>query len=181
MDGEIVGLLKKLIMEYNRVSLPCLGSFLSEYTQSYIADGKIYPPSKKILFLQNEIWNDEKLEKSLAQHLNESVGTAKEHVAFWVDHICVLLATGEDVVLPELGKLCISDLSNLMFEQDSDNLLLDSFGLEAVEMPVVMEFEKNKQDESSKMGASLTVIIVLLIIFAALSALTIAKYILTGS
>jgi hypothetical protein len=133
-NDVIVSLLRDLIIEHNRVSLPCLGSFLSEYEPACFVDGKIHPPSKSIVFRQNEIWNDEKLEKSLSQHLNESIGVAKEETAFWVDDICVLLATGEMAVLEGLGKLYISKQSKLIFEQMSENLLLDSFGLEPVDI-----------------------------------------------
>lgn len=181
MDSIIACLLKKLIMEYNRVSLPCLGSFMSEYVPAYISKGKIYPPSKKILFLQNEIWNDEKLEKLLAVHLDESIGTAKERVAFWIDHVCVLLATGEDVTLPELGKLCISDMSHLLFKQDSDNLLMDSSWLEAIELPFVIEEPPVAVVENNTTGTPLKAMIIITLTFAALAALYLGWHILTGA
>ncbi|MDR2467109.1 MAG: hypothetical protein LBD35_06915 [Prevotellaceae bacterium] len=169
MDNTIVGLLKDLIMEHNRVSLPCLGSFTSEYSPSYIVDGIIYPPSKSIVFYQNEILNDEKLEKRLARYNRESIGVAKEKIAFWIDNICVLLATGEDVFLPGLGKLYVSNQSKLMFEQSSENMLLDSYGLFPVEIRPVNRLtykppiQKRKSDIS---GRRLFVILALFLLAA---------------
>ncbi|MDR0385841.1 MAG: hypothetical protein LBH60_07165, partial [Prevotellaceae bacterium] len=83
-SGAVVILLKDLIMEYSRVSLPCLGSFMSEYSPAIISDGKIHPPSKKVVFHQNEIWNDEKLENRIAETNSVSIGVAKEELAFWI-------------------------------------------------------------------------------------------------
>ena len=136
MDNLLVSsLLKELMTEYNRVSLPCLGSFLGQYKPAYLSDdGKIMPPSKKIAFHQNEIWNDEKLEKLIARREKISLGEAKEKLAFWIDEICVMLATGEQVELPGMGRLRVADRSRLVFEQDSPNLLRESFGLAPVSL-----------------------------------------------
>jgi hypothetical protein len=147
MDNcTIVVLLKDLIMEYNRVSLPCLGSFLSEYSPAVISKDTIYPPSKTVVFHQNEIWNDEKLENHIAKVNNISIGMAKEKLAFWIDNICVLLATGEEVLLPGLGRLYVSKQAKLMFKQESDNLLLESFGLEPVDIQI-NDLTENELDE----------------------------------
>jgi hypothetical protein len=190
MDSDaIVILLKDLIMEYNRVSLPCLGSFLSEYSPAVINGDKIYPPSKSVVFHQNEIWNDEKLENRIAQINNVSIGVAKEELAFWIDNICVLLATGEEVLLPELGRLYVSKQAKLMFEQESDNLLLESFGLEPVDIQstglIDNELDEivitgNDEDDNKKSGTKgLTIGILIIVIFAIVSIFAIFWYILT--
>jgi hypothetical protein len=192
-SGAIVILLKDLIMEYNRVSLPCLGSFLSEYSPAMIADGKIYPPSKSVVFHQNEIWNDEKLENRIAQVNKVSIGVAKEELAFWIDNICVLLATGEEVLLPELGRLYVSKQAKLMFEQESENLLIESFGLEPVNIQIngltdneLDEFvitEKKEEKIHEKKGKtgnkSLITGVIVIIIFAVASIFSIFWYIFT--
>jgi hypothetical protein len=187
-NNAIVTLLKELIMEYDRVSLPCLGSFLSEYSPAAISDGKICPPSKSIVFHQNEIWNDEKLENRIAQVNNISLGMAKEELAFWIDNICVLLATGEEVSLSGLGRLYVSKQAKLMFEQESENLLLDSFGLEPVDIQVPelteTEFDefiahsKNRKKQSETNGWLIGVLIIALL--AAVAVFAVFKYILTG-
>jgi hypothetical protein len=194
MDGgAIVILLKDLIMEYNRVSLPCLGSFLSEYSPAVISNGKIYPPSKSVVFHQNEIWNDEKLENRIAQVSNVSIGVAKEELAFWIDNICVLLATGEEVLLPELGRLYVSKQAKLMFEQESENLLIESFGLEPVDIQAIEladhELDKllntrakkdNIRKKAAKSGTKGLVTGILIIsIFAAAAIFAIFRHILT--
>ncbi|MDR2026688.1 MAG: hypothetical protein LBQ01_03910, partial [Prevotellaceae bacterium] len=192
MDGDdnaIVILLKELIMECDRVSLPCLGSFLSEYSSAAIWEGRIYPPSKTIVFRQNEIWNDEKLENRIAQTNSVSIGMAKEELAFWIDNICVLLATGEEVMLPGLGRLYVSKQAKLMFEQESDNLLMESFGLEPVDTQTV-EFAENELDspavhkkkKKKKSGTNgLIAGIIIIAILAVAAMLAIFRYILTDN
>ncbi|MDR0725121.1 MAG: hypothetical protein LBF59_03820 [Prevotellaceae bacterium] len=189
----IAVLLKELIMEYNRVSLPCLGSFLSEYSPAVISEGTIYPPSKAVVFHQNEIWNDEKLENHIALINNISIGVAKEELAFWIDNICVLLATGEEVLLPGLGRLYVSKQAQLMFEQESDNLLLESFGLEPVDIQInglteneldelVDVRDKEKEKENHKSGVKgLIVGILIITTFAVAAILAIFGYILTDN
>jgi len=174
MDNSIVAdFLKELITDYNRVSLPCLGSFLSEVAPAVISEGTIYPPSKSIVFHQNEIWNDEKLEKLIAETKKVSIGVAKEELAFWIDDVCVLLATGEDVVLPGLGKLFVSEQSKLMFEQESDNLLLESFGLEPIllnvkeEIPLTIPNPKNKKQKTKTSNKGLIIGGIIILLFAA--------------
>jgi hypothetical protein len=199
-SSAIVFLLKELIMEYNRVSLPCLGSFISEYSSAVISDGKIYPPLKSVVFHHNEIWNDEKLENRIVQVSNMSIGVAKEELAFWIDNICVLLATGEEVLLPGLGRMYVSGQSKLMFEQESENLLMESFGLEPVNIQsgeltkidknefVVHKKEKKEKKKSKKSkkeknnsnkGLIIGVLIIAIFIVAAI--FTIFKYILTDN
>jgi hypothetical protein len=178
-------------MEYNRVSLPCLGSFLSEYSPAFVSDGVIYPPSKVVVFHQNEIWNDEKLEHRIANVNNVSIGVAKEKLTFWIDNICVLLATGESVSLQGLGRLYVSKHAKLIFEQESDNLLMESFGLEPVniqtdgltedeldELAVThANTEETKHEHSGTKGLMAGVLIIT--IFAVISMLAIFRYILS--
>jgi hypothetical protein len=188
-DCAIVALLKELIMEYNRVSLPCLGSFLSEYSPAVISEGRIYPPSKAVIFHQNEIWNDEKLENRIAQINSISIGLAKEQLAFWIDSICVLLATGEEVLLPGLGRLYVSKQAKLMFEQESDNLLPEAFGLEPVDIQMTglndidldeLAETQDKEKENRKSGVRGLIAGVLIITaFAVAAILAIFGHILT--
>jgi hypothetical protein len=184
-NNTIVILLKELIMECNRVSLPCLGSFLSGYSPAVVSDGKIYPPSKAIVFHQNEIWNDEKLENRIAQVNNMSIGVAKEELAFWIDNVCVLLATGEEVLLPGLGRLFVSGQAKLIFEQNSENLLMESFGLEPVDIQTNTS-TKNKETQPpdpdfGRKGSNKTLVvgIFIIVLLAAAAIFAIFQHILT--
>ncbi|MDR1055483.1 MAG: hypothetical protein LBL90_06595 [Prevotellaceae bacterium] len=138
MDNNfIANLLISLLAEYNRISLPCLGSFMGQYKPAYFSDdgSTIYPPSKQIEFHQNEIWNDERLEKLIAERENISLGGAKEKIAFWIDDICVRLSMGETVSLPHFGEFVVSYGNRLKFIQYNErNLLLDSFGFELMKL-----------------------------------------------
>jgi hypothetical protein len=193
MDSSaIIVLLKELIMEYNRVSLPCLGSFLSEYSPAVLSGGTIYPPSKTVVFHQNEIWNDETLENRIANIHNVSIGVAKEELAFWIDNICVLLATGEEVLLPGLGRLYVSKQAKLMFEQESDNLLPESFGLEPVNLQtteltdddideLVVPPDRTDEKSAHSSAKGLVTGIVIITVFAAVAILALFGHILTDN
>lgn len=140
MDTKFASsLLSELMIEYNRVSLPCLGSFLGQHAPARLSEdgAMMLPPAKRINFHQNEIWNDEKLEKLIARRRKISLGKAKELVAFWIDDICLSLSTGNEVVLEGLGTFRVTADNKLVFEQQlTHNFLLESFGLEAVVLPV---------------------------------------------
>jgi hypothetical protein len=120
-----------------------------------------------------------------------SIGVAKEELAFWIDNICVLLATGEEVLLTGLGRLHVSGQSKLLFEQESENLLMESFGLEPVDIQAV-EFTENlkhetvvhekireKEKNNGTKGLVIGVLVIAMFILAAIFA--IFKYILTDN
>lgn len=131
----IASLLVELMKEHNRVSLPCLGSFIGHNQSTYRMNKIFYPPYKRIDFYQNEIWNDEKLEKLIARRKRLSLGKAKEQLAFWIDDICLGLSSGKEVMLPGIGKLYVNRENRLIFEQNLiENFLLDSYGLEPVNL-----------------------------------------------
>jgi hypothetical protein len=159
-----------------------------------MSDGKIYPPLKTVVFHHNEIWNDEKLENRIVQVNNMSIGVAKEELAFWIDNICVLLATGEEVLLPGLGRMYVSEQSKLMFEQESENLLMESFGLEPISIqtdglteidmdePVVHKKEKKKRTkEKNDANKGLVVGVLIIAVFIVAAIFAIFKYILTDN
>ena len=181
-DCFVSDLLTELLTECNRVSLPCLGSFIADYAPATISpDGEyISPPSKKVAFHQNEIWNDEKLEKLIAIRLNISIGNAKEQLAFWIDNICVALATGEKVVLPGLGILRVSHNSKLEFKQKSPNILSESFGLETVPLPKhnVRDPDFGYSDSIYARSKRVSPLIIILIVISCLSACAAAAYLL---
>lgn len=140
MDNTfIANLLIELLSDYNRVSLPCLGSFMGQYKPAYFsADGKVvHPPSKQIEFHQNEIWNDERLEKLIAERKGYSLGEAKEKLAFWIDNACASLSMSETVILPNFGEFVVSYGNRLKFIQyNNKNLLLESFGFAPIDLEI---------------------------------------------
>jgi nucleoid DNA-binding protein len=64
-------LIKSLLLRHNRVSLPGMGSFITENQHSALLDNGrlISPPGRGILFSVNETWNDELLERAYAAEL----------------------------------------------------------------------------------------------------------------
>lgn len=88
------------------------------------------PPFKEIIFNPQEIWNDERLERMLADRIGCTIAEAREKVAFWVDELCFKLATERMVALDKLGVLNISGDNQVTFTLNSNvNMLDEAYGL----------------------------------------------------
>ncbi len=128
---NIAGILYDLLREHSRISVPCLGSFVAEYHSATVANdhSRINPPFKKITFSPQEIWNDERLERELANRAGCTIAEAREKVAFWVDELCFKLGVERKVRLDNLGYLTISSNNQVSFTLNAGlNLLKDAYG-----------------------------------------------------
>ena len=91
------------------------------------------------------------MEKLIAERENVSLGEAKEKLAFWIDDICVDLAMGETVVLPDFGEFVVAYGNRLKFVQYTDrNLLLDAYGFAPIKLdeqvePIAQQVIENRQ------------------------------------
>ncbi len=144
MAGEIniAAILYDLLKEHGRISVPCLGSFVAKYHSAEASDDRkrIYPPFKEVTFSPQEIWNDERLERELANRAGCTIAEAREKVAFWVDDLCFKLGVERKVRLDNLGYLTISNNNQVSFTLDIGlNLLKDAYGLTAVDVKDVPE------------------------------------------
>ncbi|MDR0659930.1 MAG: hypothetical protein LBG19_03830 [Prevotellaceae bacterium] len=153
-EVNIAAILYDLLREYGRISVPCLGSFVAEYhsAEASVNRKQIYPPFKEITFSSQEIWNDERLERELANRTGCTIAEAREQVAFWVDELCFKLGVERKVGLDNLGYLTISSGNQVSFTLDKGiNLLKEAYGLTPVEVkdvPKVM-FEEEGQFKPS--------------------------------
>ncbi len=132
---NIVAILRELLMEYSRVSIPCMGSFIASYHPASPSDDKklLLPPCKEVIFNPKEIWNDERLERKLAQNISCSLAKAQEQVALWVDNLCFRLAIERLVQVEGLGTFTLSDSDQIGFTFEKNiNLLKEAYGLGAV-------------------------------------------------
>ncbi|MDR1406173.1 MAG: hypothetical protein LBI89_03100 [Prevotellaceae bacterium] len=130
---SIIGdLLVQLLHTHNRVSLPGLGAFVTEYKPAaIIKNGKgMVPPEKTVAFRTSEFWNDGLLEKELAVRSAMSEEEAKKQIAHFVREMDILLREGKRVEFPEFGIMRITADGDYAFKKDDDiNLLPDAFGL----------------------------------------------------
>jgi nucleoid DNA-binding protein len=130
---SIIGdLLAQLLRTHNRVSLPGLGAFVTEYKPaSIVKNGRgLLPPAKTVLFRTSELWNDGLLEKEFATKTMISEEESKKQIAQFIREVDALLREGKRVEFPEFGTMRITADGDYSFKKDDDvNLLPDSFGL----------------------------------------------------
>jgi nucleoid DNA-binding protein len=130
---SIIGdLLAQLLRIHNRVSLPGLGAFVTEYKPAaIIKNGKgLLPPTKTVVFRTSELWNDGFLEREFAAKSSISEEEAKKQIAQFVREVDALLREGKRVEFPDFGTMRITADGDYSFKKDDDiNLLPDAFGL----------------------------------------------------
>jgi nucleoid DNA-binding protein len=130
---SIIGdLLAQLLRTHNRVSLPGLGAFVTEYKPAaIIKNGRgLLPPAKTVTFRTSELWNDGFLEKEFAAKAMIPEEEAKRQIAQFIREVDALLREGKRVEFPEFGTMRITADGDYSFKKDEDiNLLPDAFGL----------------------------------------------------
>lgn len=138
-----------LLFEHETVIIPGFGAFISNYKPAEIdfKSNKILPPSKVISFTE-KIRNNDGL---LVGHIAESEGIshfdALKKIEKERENIIYKLDKGEKVTLKNTGVLLFDEKHKIQFEPfHDDNLLLDSFGLEATSMKKTIEEDLKQKD-----------------------------------
>jgi cell division protein FtsN len=132
MDTQIVNTIKELIVEYNYVSVPQLGGFVSNYQAAQIVPEKgiILPPSRKLSFNANLNEDDGLLVKTIASSLNKTVSEAQKMLLAFVQDVFKKLESGKTVEFSKIGKLKFNNELNIEFEaENSENLNPYSYGM----------------------------------------------------
>ena len=129
-----------LLLEHETVIIPGFGAFLSEYKPAEISETEIKPPSRQISFSSNIRNNDGLLVGYIANIEQVSHFDALKIIEKERDNIVFLLDKGEEVTLEETGKLFHSEKDGIQFTSiQNENLLMESFALEAVSLEKLME------------------------------------------
>jgi hypothetical protein len=146
MDLNLVShILKKIILERGKVSLPMMGSLETEDVPAGFAKGGsiITPPSKKIVFNSFDVTNDGLLENEYAAAKGISLEESKKEVAEFVNSVKTSLIDESNYLIPGLGKIVFGADFKYSFDEDrSVNLSPDSFGLDSFKV------EKNSGDSA---------------------------------
>ncbi|MDR0729768.1 MAG: SPOR domain-containing protein [Prevotellaceae bacterium] len=143
---KISTILVELLREHNRVSLPGIGAFKTEYKPAtLIKNGKsLLPPSKVIEFREEELWNDGLLEARVAAKECIPLDEAKQQITQLTTDIQTALDEGKRVELPDFGTLRITADGDYLFEKDDDlNLLPESIGLDELSITPLSEVSTN--------------------------------------
>ena len=155
-------LIRTLLLEHNRVSLPGIGSFVAEDQSSKLLDGGriISAPTREVNFSVRETWNDELLERAYATELEGAMleledgedlsreeleeknrktqklflDQAKREVLFFSSEVERQLVSGRAFQFPGLGVMRMGKRrQDIGFEKDPDcELSPQGFGLEDI-------------------------------------------------
>ena len=125
--------IKELLYRYECVVIPGFGGFLTQRKSAYldIQNQQFIAPSKSISFNRQLIENDGILANYIAKAENISYQQAVDKINLFVEQLSSSLAKHKEIKLPEIGTFYQKDDKILFFVNDSQNFLLDSFGLQS--------------------------------------------------
>jgi len=134
--------IKKLLPENDSVIIPGFGALVSKYKPAEINSetGEMIPPAKEIFFNQQIRYDDGLLVACIAESESLSRYDALKVVEKERENIIYRLDKGEKVLLEEVGEFSLNENNEIQFEpRFTQNMLIDSFGLEPVNIPDIPE------------------------------------------
>lgn len=141
----------ELLLENETVIIPGFGAFISHYKPAEIhpENDEIIPPGKTLSFNQKIRNNDGLLVGYIAEKEGISHFDALKEIEKERENIIYQLDKGEKITFENIGVLARNPDNEIEFEPfEQENLLLDSFGLEAISLtPSEPEVEEEKQEE----------------------------------
>lgn len=141
MDLDLFsGIIRKLILVHDRVSLPGMGSFIAETAPSVFSDRAmvIHPPFRRILFRSGEIWNDGILEDTYAREFALDDDAAKKEIAEFVSYLKRELNTHKSLRIPEFGTMRATEQNDYFFVAEKGLFnYLEAFGLEPLNIKIL--------------------------------------------
>lgn len=133
MKIDVAAHISNLLYEHNRVIVPNLGGFCSNYkhanTEKY---GHISPPTKELYFDESLNFHDNVLIEDLVQSYDISYSEALTHVEKFVSNVKNNI-TSSAVNISNIGRLYLDARNDIILAPSSVNFLEDSFGLPKME------------------------------------------------
>ncbi|PKO99648.1 MAG: hypothetical protein CVU13_03725 [Bacteroidetes bacterium HGW-Bacteroidetes-8] len=133
-------ILKELLLENDRVSLPGMGSFIAEMAPSVFSDRAlvIHPPFRRILFRSSESWNDGLLESRYAKERGVAEEIAKHEISEFVKRLKVDLSTNKTYKIPGFGTMRATEQNDYFFVADKDLFnYVEGYGLAPINIKVL--------------------------------------------
>ena len=133
--NNIDPIIKELLVLHDCVIFPGLGGFVAQYASSSISDDNLIfkPPFKQILFNKNLTNNDGLLANSISKEWGISYEESVEKLSSLLFKINNEIKTNKQFSFEGIGILYeVNGILN--FKQQSENLLLESFGLRSINM-----------------------------------------------
>lgn len=132
--------IKALLYRYECVIVPDFGAFITQRISAEINadESKFLPPKKQISFNRQVKNQDGLLTEYIAKSENISFADAKQKIKNFVEDIFVALDEQQKIELDSIGIFLIDESDKLIFEPNTEeNYLLDSFGMETLEIEKV--------------------------------------------
>ena len=149
MDIDLLSkMVKELIMDNDKVSLPGLGAFVAEVVPATFSDKgyTVNPPYRRLSFRSN-LEQDTLLAELYARANGVAEDIAGRIVAEFVSELAEVLKVKKTVVFPGLGRLRATKENNVFFVADEDlDIYPEGFGLEPVAL-------KTHQETREEVGA----------------------------
>lgn len=133
--NNIDPIIKELLVLHDCVIFPGLGGFVAQYASSSISDNNLTfkPPFKQILFNKNLTNNDGLLANSISKEWGISYEESVEKLSSLLFKINNEIKTNKQFSFEGIGILYeVNGILN--FKQQSENLLMESFGLRSINM-----------------------------------------------
>lgn len=148
--------LQELILDYDRISLPGLGSFVVESVPAYFSeDGNtIFPPNKRVSFKMEESWDDMLLVELYMKECNLSKEEAKNGLVEFFKKFEEELKQSKNVEIPNFGKMRSTKEGNYFFVADRRmGIFAEDMGLEPISLKVLNENPDQVFDISEEMSS----------------------------
>lgn len=137
MDIDILSrMVRELLLDHDKVSLPGLGSFVAEVAPSVISDKgyTINPPYRKLYFREGP-GGDELLVAFYASLAGVEEEVARDVLVTFIAEMRQVLNRQKVIVFPELGRLRATKENNYFFVADEDmDIFPEGLGLEPVSL-----------------------------------------------
>lgn len=114
-------MVKDLILDNDKVSLPGLGSFVAESVPASFSDDgyAIRPPYRKLYFRRN-VGEDGLLAGAYSKAFGVSSGNAEAQLREFIQEMKAVLDRQKVIIFPSLGKLRATQENNYFFVTDDD-------------------------------------------------------------
>lgn len=155
MDIDLFSdMVKGLILDNDEVTLPGLGTFVSEVMPSTFSDKgyTINPPYRKLSFRQRGSGNEEMMAEFYAEINGTDLETSKRILGEFIAGLRTTLQTKKVVIFPGLGRLRATKENTFFFIADEDlDIYPYGVGLE----PVSLKTHEETPDEVAQSVAAL--------------------------
>ncbi len=148
--------LQELVLDYDCISLPGLGSFVVESLPAYFSeDGNtIFPPTKRVSFQRKESWDDMLLVRRYRKEKGVNMDVARREVKEFLTKFEEELKLSKNIEIPGFGKMRSTKEGNYFFVADKRiGIFAEDMGLEPISLKILNENPDQVLDISEEMSS----------------------------